>query len=91
MNEGRKRGFFDFLSRLFRRESNPDPVESYEEFQFTIYHMPVVFQAPVRGKERFLRERRFSTIWLPRRSAVTRKSALFPVRRQIFTCWMTTR
>ncbi len=30
-----------------------------EELYFTIYHMPVRFRAPVRGRERFLRERRF--------------------------------
>lgn len=30
-----------------------------EEFYFTIYHSPVHFQAMVRGRERFLREREF--------------------------------
>ncbi len=34
-------------------------MEDDEEFAFTIYHMPVDFQAPVRGRERFLREWEF--------------------------------
>jgi hypothetical protein len=34
-------------------------MEDDEEFCFTIYHMPVHFEAPVRGRERFLRERAF--------------------------------
>lgn len=65
-------------------------MEDEEEFCFTIYHMPVHFQAPVRGRERFLREREFLDNLVAPKMVDIRLNVRFLIRRRISICWTMT-